>query len=263
MRRWGSGAPAVVVLHGLGATGAVWRRVAEVLVGRVDGAVVAPDLPGHGRSPGAPPYSFGAMADAVAAVLPDGWRGPVAGHSLGGVVALALAGGGFGVAVTGVAGLGIKVAWTDEELARAAALGARPVATFATEDEAWARYRRVAGLEGVAGLATADVADGVRPEGDGWRLAQDPATFAVGAPDMGGLLAAAGAHGVPVVLARGETDALVTDAQLATLVPDPVSLPGAGHNAQLDTPGAVADLVVGLRREPPAGTDRPGPSGAR
>ena len=43
------------------------------------------------------------------------------GHSLGGVVALALGSGRFAVPVQAVIGLGIKVVWADEDLVRAQA----------------------------------------------------------------------------------------------------------------------------------------------
>ncbi|AIJ25511.1 alpha/beta hydrolase fold protein [Amycolatopsis methanolica 239] len=78
------------------------------------------DLPGHGRSEPLPRYSFGALAAAVAEVVPAGTTVAVLGHSLGGVVALTLASGWFGVRVSGACGLGMKVRWSDEELARAA-----------------------------------------------------------------------------------------------------------------------------------------------
>lgn len=68
----------------------------------------------------------------------------------------------------------------------------------------------------------------------------DPASFAVGRPDLPGLLAAARA---PVVLARGEHDALVSTEQLAALVPAPVVLAGCGHNAHVEQPAAVAELL--------------------
>jgi alpha-beta hydrolase superfamily lysophospholipase len=53
----------------------------------------------------------------VAASLDPGERVVVLGHSLGGVVGLALAAGSFGVDVQGVVALGVKVAWTDDERA--------------------------------------------------------------------------------------------------------------------------------------------------
>ena len=44
-------------------------------------------------------------------------------------------------------------------------------------------------------------------------------------------------------MARGEHDPMVTGARLAALVPDPVELPGLGHNAHVEDPAAVLALV--------------------
>jgi pimeloyl-ACP methyl ester carboxylesterase len=52
-----------------------------------------------------------------------------------------------------------------------------------------------------------------------------------------------GASPVPVVLARGEHDAMVSAAELAELVPAPVDLPGLGHNAHVQDPAAVLRLL--------------------
>jgi pimeloyl-ACP methyl ester carboxylesterase len=46
-----------------------------------------------------------------------------------------------------------------------------------------------------------------------------------------------------VVLARGEHDAMVTGDQLRALTPDAVDLPGLGHNAHVEDPGAVLRLL--------------------
>jgi pimeloyl-ACP methyl ester carboxylesterase len=79
-------------------------------------------------------------------------------------------------------------------------------------------------------------------EQDGqWRPALDPRAFGVGDPQIATLLAAAP---VPVVLARGEHDAMVGAEQLRALVPAPVDLPGLGHNAHVESPAAVAELVL-------------------
>ena len=84
-------APGVVLLHGVGTSGWMWRRVVGLLDG--DLHVVVPDLPGHGRSNGRPWVS---MADTVRVLaeliagLPGG-RAHVAGLSLGGYVAARLA----------------------------------------------------------------------------------------------------------------------------------------------------------------------------
>jgi pimeloyl-ACP methyl ester carboxylesterase len=221
----------VLLLHGLGASAAVWDGFAEVL----DGAGwVAPDVPGHGGSAALPEYTFSGVAAAVAGLV-DPAGTVVVGHSFGGVIGLHLA------AVPGVravVGLGIKVAWTAEELARAAALARRPAPVFATRAEAAARHLRVAGLTGLvedAGDEAVVAVDG------GFRPAFDPRAFGVGDPRVARLIAAAP---VPVVLARGEHDTMVTREQLAALVPAPVDLPGLGHNAHVEDPEAVWRLLA-------------------
>lgn len=223
-----------LLLHGLGATSGVWRGH--------DGA--APDLPGHGSAAWDAPYSFTRHAEAVLPLL-GAEPATVVGHSMGGVVGLVLA----AMApdrVRLVVGLGVKVSWPPEDAARAAAMAERPVATYDTRDEAVDRFLRVSGLVGLVAADDPMVDEAVvdrstSGEGSGWRLAQDPRTFGVGVPDMAGLLAAVAC---PVVLARGEHDAMVTDEQLAALVPDPVTLPGLGHNAHVEDPSAVLALLT-------------------
>jgi pimeloyl-ACP methyl ester carboxylesterase len=87
----GAGAPCVCLVHGTGGTGGVWARQLE---GLADVArVVAPDLPGHGRSGGEPPRCIEESAAFVARLL-DALcvpRAVVGGHSMGGAVALQFA----------------------------------------------------------------------------------------------------------------------------------------------------------------------------
>jgi pimeloyl-ACP methyl ester carboxylesterase len=242
VQQGGDGEPVLLLLHGLGATGEVWHGLHEVLRRRWPGRWVTPDLPGHGGSGPLPGYSFGHLAAAVARTVPSATRLVVFGHSLGGVVALALASGWFGVQVSAVCGLGIKVVWTEEELARARALAARPNPVYATRGEAAERHLRLAGLSGlVAPDAVGDAA--LVPGDEGWSVAFDPAAFAVGAPDMAGLL---GASRASVVLAAGEHDPMCTGDQLRALVPDPVILPGLGHNAHVEAPDALWPLLERL-----------------
>lgn len=241
----GRGDPALLLLHGLGATADVWQPLQAHLDTTWPGRWAAPDLPGHGGAPRLERYSFGALAAAAAAeVVEPGERVVVLGHSLGGVVGLALASGWFGVDVIGVIGLGIKVAWTHDELAKARALAARPATWFDTKDQAVQRHLLVSGLAGLVSPDDPAVDRALATEGERWRLALDARVFGMRAPDLPGLLAAARC---PVVLARGERDPMVTPAQLGGLVRDARSISGAGHNAHVEDPPGVADLLAGCR----------------
>lgn len=234
----GSGDPLLVLLHGLGATADVWAGWWPLLAERWPGRWIAPDLPGHGGSAPLAAYTFDGFAAAVAGIVRA--DAVVLGHSLGGVVGLALASGRFGTRVRAVIGLGIKVSWTGEELERARALADRPLSWFSSRDEAAARYLRVSGLTGLLPAGDPAVDAGLLVQDGRWRLAMDPGAFAVGAPDMAGLLASSQAQ---VLLARGEHDPMNTDQQLARLGAAAVTLPGLGHNAHVENPRASLTLL--------------------
>ncbi len=79
--------PDLVLLHGWGLHGGVWRSLADRLAGAWRVHLV--DLPGHGHSRAAP---FGRLDDVVDAVAPHVPRGArLCGWSLGGLVAMRLA----------------------------------------------------------------------------------------------------------------------------------------------------------------------------
>ncbi|UZN03668.1 alpha/beta fold hydrolase [Cellulomonas sp. S1-8] len=86
-------APAVVLLHGMGAAsdGSSWKAVVPRLV--ADHRLVVPDLRGHGASGRPGSYALAEMADDVARLMDLlGVRAAtVVGHSMGGVVAIVLA----------------------------------------------------------------------------------------------------------------------------------------------------------------------------
>jgi pimeloyl-ACP methyl ester carboxylesterase len=230
--------PVLLLLHGLGHTAEVWRGLIELLPASWQGGWVAPDLRGHGRSGWAQRYSFGEFAADVAALLPPDRHVFAVGHSMGGVVALVLAGGPG--PVRAAVGFGIKVSWTDDELAAMRTRAARPPKTFDTEAEARAAFVRFGGLDGLAAPESDLVTSGVHAVSGGYRLATDPRTMLVGAPPMATLLAEAEA---PVVLAAGEHDHMVTPDQLRALDERAVTLPGAGHNLHLTHPAELLTLV--------------------
>jgi pimeloyl-ACP methyl ester carboxylesterase len=233
----GDGDPLLLLLHGLGATGDVWAGWLPMLADRWPGRWLAPDLPGHGGSAPLPEYTFEGLAAAVHSVVEPGTV--VLGHSLGGVVGLALVAAGAPVAA--VVGLGIKVDWTDEELDKARALARRPVTWFDSRDEAAARYLRVSGLAGLLAADDPAVAAGLVQEDGRWRLALDPGAFGVGAPDMAGLVARCPAA---VTLARGERDPMNSDEQLGQWGVPVVTLPGLGHNAHVESPERCLVLLA-------------------
>ena len=79
--------PNLTLLHGWGLNGAVWNGVRDALALRYTLHII--DLPGHGRSQGAPVTTLAALVDAVAHAMPE--RSHLMGWSLGGHTALALA----------------------------------------------------------------------------------------------------------------------------------------------------------------------------
>ena len=81
--------PAMVFLHGAGFDHTVWALLARAFAYHGFG-VLAPDLPGHGRSGGAPLSSITALADWTAALIDAaGMRSAkLVGHSMGSLVAL-------------------------------------------------------------------------------------------------------------------------------------------------------------------------------
>jgi pimeloyl-ACP methyl ester carboxylesterase len=237
----GSGAAVLLLLHGMGATGAVWRQAADALEPHWRGRIVSCDLPGHGSSPASEEYTFDSVAEAVAHEIPPSSTLVVVGHSFGGVIALLLASGSYGVSPTAVVASSVKVTWSDDDLASAAAFAAKPARLFDSRAEAEERYRKVAGLGVEIAPDAQDVARGVVEQDGRFRLAQDPRVSAVGDPRMADALAAARC---PVLLCRGSDDPMVSDVELAALGAQTAVIAGAGHNVHLEAPEAFARCIL-------------------
>src|SRR5579864_3025980 len=81
--------PAAVLLHGAGFDHSVWALHSRWFAHHGFG-VLAPDLPGHGRSGGKPLPTIAEMADWTAALLDAAGAGPakLIGHSMGSLIAL-------------------------------------------------------------------------------------------------------------------------------------------------------------------------------
>jgi pimeloyl-ACP methyl ester carboxylesterase len=241
----GEGSRGTLLLHGLGATAAVWKSVRRALQERATMRWLAADLGGHGGSDWQSSYSVGELAAQLAELVQQQplreWF--IVGHSLGAYVALALASGWFGITVRGVLGIGPKISWPATDLQAARDLAARPVRWYPTEEEAWTRYRRVSGLTADIAPSEGWLTRGAVKAESGWRLAQDPRTFAVAGAPFASLAASATA---PVLLARGERDPMVSLQELRTYASQAHSIPGTGHNAHIEDPPAVIALLEQL-----------------
>jgi pimeloyl-ACP methyl ester carboxylesterase len=79
--------PALILLHGGGAASRMWSKQLSGLAGRY--RVIAPDLPGFGKSPG--PFSLQACADAVADLIGKYQPIHLCGMSMGALVAAQVA----------------------------------------------------------------------------------------------------------------------------------------------------------------------------
>jgi len=239
----GAGAPAILLLHGLGATAGVWMGVQQELEQRHLGRWIVPDLSGHGRSGERPHYSVGSLAAELAELIRGEPDVHVIGHSLGVYLALALASEWFGVSVQGIVGLGPKISWPEEDIRGAHDLAARPVRWYGTAEEAWSRYRRVSGLDQSVAPDDRGLRDGVKQEAQGWRLSQDPRTFEVAGAPFDSLVASAKGR---LLLARGEQDSMVSVDELRLHCQDVHEIAGAGHNAHVERPGEVVGLLERL-----------------
>lgn len=229
----GTSGPLLVLLHGLGANGAVWEGLKPLLARHWQGRWLIPDFRGHGRSFHRAPYGFGIHAADVAALVQQDEEMSIIGHSMGGVVGIALATGMFGVRVRRVVAFSVKVEWTDDDFSRAQAVAQAPARMFATKQEAIERYLRVAGLRGIVAPGSAVAERGICERQGKYRLAADPLTNAPGTADFTRLAPAAGA---PLHLLCGELDNIARPESMRRLGAAVTVLPGLGHNLHVEAP---------------------------
>lgn len=233
--------PLLLLLHGLGATKEVWAPFIEVLEGRWSGAWMAPDFPGHGASVPCAHDSYGVYAAAVANVIPKGRKVIVMGHSLGGLVGMLLGSGLFGVDVSSVHALSVKVCWTAEEIARICDFSLTPAKYFDSKEEAVARYLKVSGLHGLVSETSPSAQAGVVAEGGRHRLAALPATNGVAGGDGDVVRRICKS---PVFYATGGADPIAPAEAFDALGLQVHVLPALAHNAHVQNPAAVCDWFL-------------------
>ncbi len=244
----GKGAPVLLLCHGMSGTGAVWDGLRPHLEAGWPGRWIIPDLRGHGRSDHAPGYGIAQHAGDLAALVQDALadqpgRVVVCGHSMGGLAAMVLATGWYGVDIGEVIAIGVKMSWTDDERDQAARLAQAPSRRFESRDQAIDRFLRVSGLAGLVDPGSPVAASGIVEDDGAWRLAADNRTALVAGRDTAEIYRLARGH-ANVVLAAGAGDAMVPEDELRALSPDAIVLDGLGHNAHVEDPQRIWSLIA-------------------
>lgn len=237
----GDSGPLLLLIHGLGANGAVWDPFLAIAAARWKGRVLVPDLRGHGRSAHRSGYSFGSIANDLAELVEGEERVHVIGHSLGGAMAALLATGWFGVDVASVLALSVKTKWSQAEIDKGKEIANGTPRMFATRDEAMQRYVRVAGIATVGSSAARSAECGVAEKDSQFQLAADQKIF--GCASLG-VEAFMRATRVPLVLATGKDDPIAPAAEIRESGFACEVIDNAGHNVHMEAPEAVWELFA-------------------
>jgi pimeloyl-ACP methyl ester carboxylesterase len=251
--RGGEGEPLLLV-HPLGSELVVWEPVFDLLAAERD--VIAVDMPGFGGSPPLPegrPYTPQALAAALAVFL-DALgieRAHLAGNSLGGWVALELAGLGRALSVTGLspAGFWSRPLGPRSSPVRSAGRALLPLISPLARSE---RGRRL--------LLGSSVAHPERvPPHSAARLVRSyvtaPAFEEANAAMRAAVFSGIQRIDVPVTLAWAELDRIVAEPRGGVRGARRVVLRGCGHIPTWDDPPQVSRVLLeagGLRARRPA-----------
>jgi pimeloyl-ACP methyl ester carboxylesterase len=237
----------IVLVHGGGAHARWWDHIAPLLAaGR---RVVAIDLSGHGDSGRRDEYTLDDWAREVLAVAEAGGIGGppvVIGHSMGGLVALRVAGL-YGSRIEGIVVIDSPVRdITPEQRAARDQRAFGPLVVYPTREAAVARFHPIPDQPALPYVLAHVAETSIRPaEGGGWRWKFDPHIFRRPefTPELLTRLECrvalfAAEHGI----VSPRTSELMYDrlGQRAPLI----QIPAAGHHVMLDYPIA---LVTGLR----------------
>ncbi|HZJ26943.1 MAG TPA: alpha/beta hydrolase [Acidimicrobiia bacterium] len=245
---WGERSPELVLLHGGAQNAHTWDTVAMAL-GR---PLLALDLAGHGHSDGGAGGSFDLGANAadiattIEALAPRAEL--VAGMSLGGLTAIALAG--HAPALVPRLVLVDVTPGVDDEKASSITAFIDGPESFADFDEILARTIEFNPTRSESSLRRGILHNAVQRE-DGswvWRYQRFRASEVTGRPEIAPLWDTLGATTMPLLLARGADSPVVDDADVAELRrrrPDAAIevVEGAGHSIQGDRPIELAALL--------------------
>ncbi len=242
----GAGAPTLLLCHGMSCTGEVWNGLRDILRDRWPGRLIVPDMRGHGRSDHGWLYGAASHAADMAALLRDAGKVTVCGHSMGGLVGMTLATGWFGIEVTDVIAIGVKLGFTEQELEGAARFAASPTRWFETREEATDRFLKVSGLIGLVEPGSNAAASGVVEEDGRYRLAADNRTGLVARSARTPEVHRIARDHANIVMACGADDQMAPIAETRALDSGAIELAGLGHNAHVEDPEAVWRLIAGV-----------------
>lgn len=264
LARWGDGPRQLLCLHGTGACSDSFQTLAQAWLARDAGwTLLAPDLPGQGRSAPLPPGRRGmaAMAEALRALLATLAEPPavVLGHSAGGALMLRLALDGGLSPATRLIGLNAALqpfdglaGWTYPALARLLAWNplVPPLAAWRARD--LTAVRRL-----IAATGSTLNEDAVARYGHWLRQPTHLAgVLSMMADwDLAGLQRDLPRLQQPLTLVVGERDAVVPPAQAARLRRPGVQvqrLDGLGHLMHEEDPPRLAALLLADLDQPNA-----------
>ena len=238
VREMGSGPP-VVLVHGYPLDGAMWSGVARALAPRF--RIIKPDLPGRGDTAAPSEGRLEDYADFVAAILDRaGGRAGLAGFSMGGYVALAVARRGH--PALGALALVDTRASADDAAGKAKRDEA--IATVRAQGAGAIADAMLPRLATAASLARGDLAERIRRI----MLRQKPETIEgdlAAMRDRPDSRDALPGISVPTLVVVGEADALTPPADseaMAAAIPGArlVRIPDAGHLTPMERPGPVS-----------------------
>lgn len=260
VRTLGEGNP-VLLLHGLGGSNRYWSADYDALGQR--GRLVVPDLLGFGSSP-KPATGYTADAHVAALVATLDWLGIdepvlVGAHSVGGLVALALAAR-HPARVAGIVAAGpplypdpatarrriSRLGWLERQLAEGRPAAQRVCRFTCQHRQLMAAVARLARPR----LPKAVAADGVQHT---WASYSETfASFILAAPGDAWIAAAR----APVRLLAGQRDRVLDPEHLDTVARRHahvtlVEIPGADHDLPLARPGTVLDALGALHSAAP------------
>ncbi|MFD0673983.1 alpha/beta fold hydrolase [Cohnella sp. GCM10027633] len=239
----GSGLP-IVLLHGYCGSHRYWDEVAPLLTERY--RVIAPDLRGHGESPGGDGiYTMESLAGDMVELLDRLGIGQaiVIGHSLGGYVTLALAES-FPARLAGF-GLAHSTSYADGDAAKsnrdkaAETIGKDGVVPFVTGlvPKLFAPEHR--GESNPSLKKALDIGYGTSPQG--------AIGCALGMRDRPDRTSALANSELPILLLAGEKDEVIpAERRFPVAKPniEQVTLPNVGHMGMMEDPRAFADAIV-------------------